>query len=56
MIGLGAMGQRAEQNILDHGYSMILYGIRPDGMVPLVKKGAQIYIVELIGKHVGAWY
>ena len=42
MIGLGAMGQGIAQNILDRGYSMLLYDIRPDGMIPLVKKGAQI--------------
>lgn len=42
MIGLGAMGQGIAQNILSRGYSMLLYDIRPDGMIPLVKKGAQI--------------
>lgn len=42
MIGLGAMGQGIAQNILRHGYPMVLYDIRPDGMLPLVKKGATI--------------
>ena len=42
MIGLGAMGQGIARNILEHGYPMVLYDIKPDGMLPLVKKGAKI--------------
>lgn len=42
MIGLGAMGQGIAQNILSRGYPMVLYDIRPEGMIPLVKKGAVI--------------
>lgn len=42
MIGLGAMGQGIAKNILERGYPMVLYDIRPDGMLPLVKKGAKI--------------
>lgn len=42
MIGLGAMGQGIARNILEHGYPMVLYDIRPDGMLSLVKKGATI--------------
>ena len=52
MIGLGAMGQGIAQNILSHGYSMILYDIRPDGMIPLVKKGAKIAeSIQEVGTH-----
>ena len=52
MIGLGAMGQGIAQNILSHGYSMLLYDIRPDGMIPLVKKGARIAdSIQEIGIH-----
>lgn len=42
MIGLGAMGQGIARNILSRGYPMTLYDIRPEGMLPLVKKGAKI--------------
>lgn len=42
MIGLGAMGQGIAENILYHGYPMVLYDIRPESMIPLVKKGAKI--------------
>lgn len=42
MIGLGTMGQGIAKNILERGYPMVLYDIRPDGMLPLVKKGAKI--------------
>jgi len=42
MIGLGAMGQGIARNILERGYPMVLYDIKPDGMLPLVKKGATI--------------
>lgn len=42
MIGLGAMGQGIARNILGSGYPMVLYDVRPDGMLPLVKYGAVI--------------
>lgn len=42
MIGLGAMGQGIAHNILEKGYPMILYDIRPEGMASLAKKGAVI--------------
>ena len=42
MIGLGAMGQGIAKNILSRGYPMVLYDVRPDGMIPLEKKGARI--------------
>lgn len=52
MIGLGAMGQGIAQNILSQGYSMLLYDIRPDGMLPLVKKGARIATsIQEVGMH-----
>ena len=52
MIGLGAMGQGIAQNLLSHGYSMLLYDIRPDGMIPLVKKGARIAdSIQEVGIH-----
>lgn len=42
MIGLGAMGQGIAKNILDHGYPMVLFDIRPESMLPLAEKGAKI--------------
>lgn len=35
MIGLGAMGHSIARNILDHGYSMVLYDVRPEAMEDL---------------------
>lgn len=35
MIGLGAMGHSIAQNILKHGYSMVLYDVRPEAMEDL---------------------
>ena len=42
MIGLGAMGQGIALNILQSGYPMVLYDIRPESMLPLAEKGAKI--------------
>ena len=41
MIGLGAMGHSIAQNIMNHGYSMILYDLRPEAMQDLVDQGAE---------------
>lgn len=35
MVGLGAMGHSIAQNILNHGYSMVLYDVRPEAMEDL---------------------
>ena len=40
MIGLGAMGHSIAENIMKHGYSMILYDVRSESMVDLVEQGA----------------
>lgn len=36
MIGLGAMGHSIARNILNHGYSMVLYDLRPEAMEDLL--------------------
>ncbi len=41
MIGLGAMGHSIAQNILNKGYSMVLYDIRPEAYADLVAQGAE---------------
>lgn len=41
MIGLGAMGQSIAGHILDHGYALALYDIRPEAMAPLTVRGAR---------------
>ena len=41
MIGLGVMGHSIAQNIMKHGYSMILYDLRPEVMEDLVAQGAE---------------
>lgn len=41
MIGLGAMGHSIAENILSHGYSMVLYDIRPEAYADLIEKGAE---------------
>ncbi|MBQ4426081.1 MAG: NAD(P)-dependent oxidoreductase [Lachnospiraceae bacterium] len=41
MVGLGAMGHSIAQNILNHGYNMVLYDIRPEALTDLVKQGAE---------------
>lgn len=41
MIGLGVMGHGIAQNIMDHGYSMVLYDLRPEAMEDLVARGAE---------------
>jgi len=41
MIGLGAMGRGIAQNILQKGFPLFVYDIRPEGMQPLVQQGAK---------------
>lgn len=41
MIGLGVMGHSVARNLLAHGYSMILYDIRPEAYADLLELGAQ---------------
>ena len=41
MIGLGAMGHSIAQNIMNKGYSMVLYDIRPEAFADLVEQGAE---------------
>lgn len=40
MVGLGVMGHGIAQNIINHGYSMALYDLRPEALTDLVAKGA----------------
>lgn len=42
MIGLGVMGHSIAQNIMDHGYSMVLYDLRPEVMRDLAEQGAEV--------------
>lgn len=42
MIGLGAMGHSVAENIMKHGYPMLLYDVRPESMADLVAKGATV--------------
>lgn len=41
MIGLGAMGHSIARNIMNHGYDMVLYDIRPEAFADLVADGAE---------------
>jgi 3-hydroxyisobutyrate dehydrogenase-like beta-hydroxyacid dehydrogenase len=41
MIGLGVMGHGIARNIMAHGYSMVLYDLRPEVMADLVEQGAE---------------
>jgi len=41
MIGLGVMGHGIAQNILNHGYPMVLYDLRPEVMEDLAQQGAE---------------
>jgi 3-hydroxyisobutyrate dehydrogenase-like beta-hydroxyacid dehydrogenase len=41
MIGLGAMGHSVAENILSHGYKMVLFDIRPEACTDLLEKGAE---------------
>lgn len=41
MIGLGAMGHSVAENIMGHGYSMVLYDIRPEAYADLMAQGAE---------------
>lgn len=41
MIGLGAMGHSIAQNILNKGFEMVLYDIRPEAYADLVQQGAE---------------
>ena len=41
MIGLGAMGHSVAENIMKHGYQMVLVDIRPEAYADLVAQGAE---------------
>lgn len=41
MIGLGAMGHSIAQNIMNKGYQMVLFDIRPEAYADLVAQGAE---------------
>ena len=41
MIGLGAMGHSVAENILSHGYKMVLFDIRPEAYADLLELGAE---------------
>lgn len=41
MIGLGAMGHSVAENVMKHGYSMVLFDIRPEAYADLVAQGAE---------------
>ena len=41
MAGLGVMGHSVAQNILKHGFEMVLFDIRPEAMTDLVEAGAE---------------
>lgn len=41
MVGLGVMGHSIAQNILNHGYQMVLYDLRPEVMEDLASQGAE---------------
>lgn len=41
MIGLGVMGHSIAQNILSHGFQMVVYDLRPEVMEDLVAQGAE---------------
>jgi len=41
MIGLGAMGHSVAENVMKHGYQMVLFDIRPEAYADLVEKGAE---------------
>ena len=41
MIGLGAMGHSIAENIMAHGFPMVLFDVRPEAMTDLVEKGAE---------------
>ena len=42
MVGLGVMGHNIAQNIMNHGYSMVLYDLRPEAMEDLAAQGAEV--------------
>lgn len=41
MIGLGAMGHSVAENVMKHGFSMVLFDIRPEAYEDLVALGAE---------------
>ncbi len=41
MIGLGAMGHSVAENILSHGYKMVLFDIHPEAYADLLELGAE---------------
>lgn len=53
MIGLGVMGHSIAQNIMDHGYSMVLYDLRPEVMRDLAEQGAEVVVsLQELGEKV----
>ena len=41
MIGLGAMGNHVARHVLEAGFSMVLYDIRPEALTALLEQGAR---------------
>ena len=41
MAGLGVMGHSVAENLIRHGFDMVLYDIRPEAMTDLVEAGAE---------------
>lgn len=41
MVGLGMMGHSIAQNLMNKGFEMVLYDIRPEAMTDLVEQGAE---------------
>lgn len=41
MIGLGAMGHSVAENVMKHGFPMVLFDIRPEAYADLVAQGAE---------------
>lgn len=53
MIGLGVMGHSIAQNILNHGYPMVLYDLRPEVMEDLAAQGAEtVGSLQELGENV----
>jgi 2-hydroxy-3-oxopropionate reductase len=40
-IGLGAMGQPMSRRLLEAGFQLLVYDVRPEAIQPLVQKGAE---------------
>lgn len=53
MVGLGVMGHSIAQNIMNHGYPMVLYDLRPEVMQDLAEQGAEVVrSLQELGKKV----